>query len=341
MATIQDVLNSIDAADRQYETYWRLPIASAYRRAHENLSSHIDKQRDRDEMMVDLFLTIATICAGAGMAGLFAKSAVKTVAADAAKKFVIANNMVRTKNAIAAIEASKPMSYFVSKSWDSFEKHLKNETLEAVKNLAAPRHDLLTAIETPAVFKDKLKAYIKEAITAFNLAALDIDRSDLSDKRKSQIADDMLASPIIRNAPRRKVIQDESTAIAKLELCMYMINVMNSDHYREQKIHGAAYGSHVSRNDVRSINVPTTDPSYPKTYHRVTKTGEGFATSAKIETGFYEFTQPASVFRKRIDTLHKQLFGNASFFEGRSDLDEVKRAEILYGKLLAEYQLTI
>lgn len=344
MTTLQDVFNHIKTTDLEYKTRWVRPMGNAYAKAHENIKSYAAKQQKHDEMITELLLTVVSMGVGMGIAQMFAKTTLKSVAADVAVDFVANRNMVRTFDAMVLVAGSKPLSYFVSKSWDVVEKHMQARTKKALNSVFAPRPAILDALEAPLVFQNRMSSFVEEALLVASYLAEDVQASDLSEAEKNAVAATILDADVFRKAPKQKVIHDEEAAANTLELALYMVQVMNTDYFREMVTEpvGSRYRTH--RNDVRAINVPTTHADYPDEYYKSERSvhrnanGRGSKTRTLYSRGAVFYEQPGSVFKKRINTLHNKVCGG-DFFKGSSDGDELRRAEVLYGDLTNAYQV--
>ncbi|RVV98311.1 hypothetical protein EKE94_05110 [Mesobaculum littorinae] len=332
MPDLQDVLNRVENTERKYDTNWVRPLSNAYVMAHARVRDVLDDQRKFDALVADLLITAVSMGMGAGLGALFAKTTLKSVAADAAVNYVIRRNMVRTFNAIAAVDENKALSFLISRGWDEAERRLSAQAKTAVGNLAAPRPGLQAALTDPQIFQNRLATYVDEALIAISSVAMDLNESDLPAETKERLAQAMLDSAVIRNAPVTPVFPDERVGAQRLELGIYMTLIMDSDRFVE----GTGFlmgGAGAMRWDKgRPINVPTGHPDYPRAYSRHEISGSGAAQSASLEAGRIEYDQPGRKIESRIDDLHEAYYGRP-FFSGRSDRDELVRAERVYQRL--------
>lgn len=334
MSDFQTVFNRFEIVENAYLSKWAKSIGSAYAEAHKGATATLKAQNDLDRAKLDLFLTVVSFGIATGIGGLFAKKSAKSFALD-----VVANReMARTFEVMAKIEASKELSFYAKTAWSKAGSILNKSTTDAVKKLGQRDITLKTVLETPLVFQNKLEQYVLDAIAAGQMVAEDYrTSSSMTDAQKEAAANDMLASPVLNNAPTNAVFPDATKGGAKIELSWYMAEIMGSDRFVERRIDASRYSPGVTTLSNTPINVRTGDPKYPQRYDNVKTSGWPWPTRAQGTRGTVEYDQMGSKIVDRINKLYGQHTGNGSnkFFNRGLDGDEVARAETLYDQLTA------
>ena len=333
MPTFQDVLNRIDTVERQYNLNWVRPLSNAYVGAHAAIEGVIRDQREREKARVELIMTAVSLGVGVGLGAMFAKTAAKAILKDQVANYAVRRGMTRTTSAITSVSVSKPLSFFVSRSYDEADDFLTDRTRTAVERMGREDLGLLSALESPQIFQNKLHSYLEEALVGIGLVANDLNVARLSAEREAVLAQGMLDSAVVRHAPTTKILPEDERGTEIVELAQYMLWVMNGDIYVETTYDAGAGGGTTAEPVRRAVDLPTGHAEYPKTFHRRRTYGSGYATRASGRTGSIEYRQPGRILTRRVDELHEKYFGGA-FFVGRSGRDELLRAEALYGTIV-------
>ena len=347
MATLQDVLNEIDQTARQYDHYWVRPLHGAYIDAHGKLKDTLTSQAAHDKMVAELMVSVVTLGMGVGLGALFGKATFKAIAAEGALEIATRpSTSARATAAFARIQSSPALSHFVSGSYDLVAGKINKATSDQAMKLARDPLRNLTAILPPEKFRIALENYLGEAQTVMGRIAADLNLAGLDAETERTVANDMMASRLIANAPRGPVIGNTATAAKWLELAMYMLIVMRSDyimmveHHRTAVFFGGNGAFGITANRV-PLPMATTSPNYPPSYqHHVIEDNWHTTHSLTASVGHQ---QPGDILRKRVDELHVELNVDRGrpFYRGRSDRDELQRAEALYKDIMSTRLETI
>ena len=335
MADFQAVINRYEIAENAYLSKWAKSIGSAYAEAHKGATATVKAQNDLERARLDMFLTVVSFGIGSGIGGLFAKKSAKSMAVD----FVANREMVRTFEVMARIEASKELSFYVQKSWAKANSVLAAQTIAAVKKLGQRDISLKTIMQTPLVFQNKLEQYVLDAIAAGQMIAEDYRTSStISDAEKEAKAAEMLASPVLKNAPTNPVFPDAVKGGGIIELSWYMAEIMASDRYIKRHISANSVTASARTLSNESIDVRTTDPKYPTRQDNVKTSGFLWPSRAEGTRSTIEYNQMGSKLVDRTNKLYGDYKGDtkAKFFNRGLDGDEVARAETLYDQLTAK-----
>jgi len=311
--TMQNYINELNQADRLYHANWVVPYSNAYVEAHGKFKETLDAQKKYDQMMADLAIMALTLSIGAGMSVLFAKSGVASAKALALSKsvdYICDKNMTRTFNALAVAANSPAASFIADKAWDEAAGKITAATKDKVGKLLQPSPLTTKTIQQPVEAKGNMEKYALLVTAAAHEIATDINRDDsINPDKKNAMAAKLMSAPLIKKMPFTTNIP--AKAAQYMELNMYMALILENDVAETHK-GGAIWGGASIDVTRQATDVPPSDPKYPKPYNKTTTHGEGFSTSAAIDTRTIKVELGHKIM-DRINSLHKGLFGEVFY----------------------------
>ncbi|MCB1776006.1 MAG: hypothetical protein KDI50_01080 [Candidatus Competibacteraceae bacterium] len=337
MPTLNDYHDRLTGLKEKYMRYWVNPYSSAYADAHEQFHKTLDDQKKYDAMKTELFMMAVTLGIGAGLGALYGKTALKAVTFDKALNIVCNRNMNRVFNLMHTVSSSPSGSFLVGALWDEAAKKVGETVKTQVQALmtSVPVKD--QTITNPTTFRNSLQNYLLDYVIAARDTCIALQDSKLSEGEKQKFANAMFDAPFFKKAPATEMIGPQDVAAKDIELSFYMVLLMNSDRIMKTTyyVRGAHEGKRVS---YRPINVPTTDPKYPKPTSSHSH-GPGYIEDT-FET--IDYISPGSKVAKRIDKLHKERFGSeffkdATFFSWGFDANEIRAAEKMNERIQSKY----
>ncbi|MGL6211558.1 MAG: hypothetical protein ACRC14_17185, partial [Paracoccaceae bacterium] len=262
MGQIENVIADLENVEDKYHHNWVLPYASAYVAAHTRFKETLDAQKERDKMMVQLFLTAATIGFGAGMGAMFGKTALNAIVVDQALNVVCNRNMTRTFNTMASISASVPGTFIAGQGWDAISAGLSEHVKSKVTGMVTGSPASAAAISEPQIMQNDLLQYVLKIKTATHDVCAHIRDKASSQAVKDNFAGFIRLGPFMQDAPQNNIVGDPQRASDILELGFYMVLVMNSDYLVEYTTSTQGPDTSGFKHRLGAVTVPTTDVTY-------------------------------------------------------------------------------
>lgn len=330
MGLIENYIADLENVEDLYTQNWVLPFGSAYTLAHEQFRNTLAAQTKYDEMKRDLFITAVTLGFGAGMGGMFGKTAFRTVVADQALAVVCNRNMERTFNLMHRVSTSVPGTFLVEGVWDAAAGLLGTAAKDGVTSLFNRPGASANAVQNPQIMQNDLQAYVLRCKTAAHGVAADLRDNPLATQsQKDSFATAMRGSEFFRNAPRRDLIGDRQTAANLMELSFYMVMTMDSDFVVEQTT--GFQGAHEINRTRRlgGVSLPTTDRAYGVLPAMRSASGPGFATTTST---YVDYDNLGGRVLDRCNELYRARFRedfipNAWYQSGNTTRAAVAKAE--------------
>ncbi|MBY5931939.1 hypothetical protein KUV51_02905 [Tateyamaria omphalii] len=332
MTDITSLRLALDGAKGHYLSRWALSVGSAYAEAHAGAKATLKAQEDRERAQTELFFSLVMVGAASGLGALFAKRASKLVASGAFKSM---SGTTATQTG-----GQSPVSYFFSKSASGLEGIVTSKTTKAMTALAKPNISLKTVLQNPLTYQNAMVAFVEESFAlAYDSLRQIHESSALTDRQKEEKYDEMLASPLLRKVPPRKIFPDAKQGGGQIELCWYMAEVMASDSFQRVKVDNRTGDVMPGGGVISTIEITrrTTDPKYPKAYRKV-KTEYNFLgipSSNKGEYGQVVYDNLGGEIIDRINTLYSNYCGDkkSKFFNESTNHTTLQKAEVLYDEL--------
>lgn len=311
-----------------YRSNWAIPYGSAFAQARAAYDQTITAQAERDKFRAELLMTVMTIGMGAGLGAMFGKTAFRTVAVNSAVNFVCNRNMVRTFNAIAAVNASIPGTFIVDQAWSFIEGKISEGAKTLVQGMVNQPATSVSAVAVPQVFQNDLENYVLRAKTAAYQVAADIrDNASMSAAEKDTAAVALRNSVFFRNAPITDVIGNRDRAAQAIELGFYMPMIMDADYITETYADPDTRIGGRGLVEVRRIG-PVTQSTNAADYPRW-GTGLGVTPDGSIRSIAYD--RPGSTILDRVNTLYQARFNSQfianGWFDGGFGAADITRAE--------------
>ena len=293
----QDLRNRVADGLRFWKINVTLPYSSAYATAYEQYQKVLKEQAEADKARAELFVSMASIVGGSLLMATIGQTTLRAAVADVALNAICQRNLVWAFNAMAVTESNKTVMFALNKVLDI----VKDQSGKAIKDRATEILSSGSTIQTsnPQVKQNDLEAQLlkHEAIAVETADRVESDHK-LTALEKDRAFAELQGAPICRH-PSRSI--DAPTLAKKIELCIYMQAVLDSD----ELIDWPAYYGQPNRHPTGSHPIPqlpsAADYPHPRPAH---------AGDAQQSIGFH--TLGGNV-QARVDTLHNELF-HSNFF---------------------------
>ncbi len=306
MALIDEYIENLVDCVEAYKTYWVSPYCRAYVAAYTGFNKAQKAQADWDKLKFELFLTAASIGFGGAMGAIFGKTALSTIAGDAAITQICNRNMTRTFNVIAGISASKPGSFIAGAIWDKVSSKVSGEVTSQMQALFKTAPAKEQAIRDPLVMYIDLNDFVARQGLVARAVGKAIRKSTLiSSDEKESLANAMMAAPFYANKPGSEVIPLVDQAAKVLELSFYMVQVMDLDYVLETTYLQQATREGTRTRDLGRISALTTAKDYGKLPAMKSQIGGAFAQTSLYSIGYDSL---GGKIVERINELYQGLF---------------------------------
>jgi hypothetical protein len=297
------------------------PYVIAYDTAFESFKKHTQLQKEADNARAEMFVMAASIVTGTIFMATVASASVRLLARRSALAALGRQNLQFVFNAAKAAKNSEPFMFAVGKLLDEGKSQVTNLAQDQVKQLISANMNVVS--DTPMVQSKHLDIMLRNHLDCGYKCGLAIEDSRTLSAADKDRAFAALRQAAICNPPKVRV--DVAKLSAKIELCMYMRLILDSDRLvtrpaqpadREGRMAAAMMGS----------SMPIDKSPFAGDYPQSTTPRRIGMMNSSYQ--LVEFNRPGSIVRDRIDTLNKVAF-KRGFYSKKGDLGimELRAAE--------------
>ncbi|AUH34920.1 hypothetical protein [Paracoccus tegillarcae] len=347
---IDEYLDDLKHRHTNHDTYWALPLSTAYTTAYDNVSATLDadsKRRQAEaELIADLILLGVSIPIGGVLtARLGAAVSGKSLASKAAK--MLAQRNSARASMVAGLLRTDTGAYVIGETYGAIKKHIKSSTQSKIASVLAynPLSGLQGLGENPLILKNRLQEFNGRHYDAAASFATDVrDNKEISSNVKSEIAAVLRKSSYFTGASHTGQFSQPAALAQDIEIMMWSAYILNTDYWEQAQFD--RFGKEHS-DGMRKVRLGPVDglPSNPD----YGKNGPRGNTSDKNRSVFDAVTldaspvyrEPGSIIMRRIETLWSaRISKSSSFAKGKYDVGELKDAEAASNVLSSRYGAT-
>lgn len=290
------------------------PYIMAYDTAFESFKEYTKKQHEADQARVDMFIMAASLVTSSIFMAAVASASLQRLARRGAISVLGRENLTAAFNLAKVAKNSEPFMFGVGKVLDEAKSQITKVAQEAMGKVVAPSINILsnTSIVTDKHLDTILRNYVDAAYQC-GLAFEDSRTLTAAQKDQGFAA---LSKAAICNPPRVRI--DVAKLAAKIELCMYMNMILDSDRLVKVPMAdrdrigqlSAAIGS-----KKEAINLSPFQKEYPQSTAPARMPGSTLNSSYQ----YVEFNRPGSILRKRIDEVCRASI-RKNFYSAAGDM---------------------
>jgi hypothetical protein len=283
--------------------------AIAYANAYDSFVSTLKAEEEYQKRQAELFLLAASVATSTIMIASFASASLRTLAGRAALQVICANNLNRTFNALYTISNNKAAMFAIGAVLDAVKSQVSKKITEAAQKLAINSSNIISP--SPLIKKIQIDQFVYlSAACAQEIAATVQDDTRMSNDERNAIMDQLEKAPIF-NPPAGSI--NHEVLAKRIELAMFMNRILESDYLVDVPFQANSLGGPLAsalNSRETSIQQLPSAKDYPRP-----KPGERYFSG----TGAHQrvrYEEQGDTVKKRIDSLHKDVFENRPFYEG-------------------------
>ena len=271
------------------------------------------EQADADKARADLLVTAASIVTGSILMATVASTSLRALAGQVALETVCNNNMNRTFSLMAVASSSQTFMFAMDKVLDTAKDKLKDQLTKTATDLTDSTKHMV--VSSPLGQHLQLELFLVRHQRACLDAADIVATASVSDSIKENTYKALMKAPII--VPPLMALDSDQLSL-RIELCFYMNKILDSDELDSFDSRTTIGGGPGPPPKVSPILQMPSARDYPKT---TTPKMSGF-TEGPWQAVTYD--RPGSHIRRKIDEVHKQVFGR-KFYEGEDWFGDVSK----------------
>lgn len=307
----------VKGARSDWDTNYNRPFGSAYERARDAFLKHLKDQEKKNQADAELVMFALSLCGGAILGALFAKTAAKEVAGALAKN--AAMEMTWSRGYKKAFQAVKWTSENASAKFvlgALFDEAQKRGSAELKRSLQATSEiDPLSALgRGHQEVQNRLMSYTQRQ----DKAVTDAGWWALTDSGEGGLNSLYETSSYLK-APQKE-LSIEKTA-NEIEAALWMKYILNRDYVEKSTTSSiSAPSPSGSTSSVVTVRMPIDESPLSKSYGKnlpasnTEVSNEYLVTMRKTTSQRIVYDQVGSVVKKAIDANHKRVFGGGPFF---------------------------
>lgn len=341
---IDTYLTDLKHRHTNHDTYWAIPLSTAYTTAFDNFKDTLATQRARDEarakLVSDLLLLGVSLPIGGIMTARLGHAVIGRAAGSTAVRTLARSNWSRANAAASWLQSEKNgwAGYILGEAFKDVQKRVKAETAEQIAAVLAynPLSGASGLFDNPLIFKNRLQAFNGRHYDAAASFAEDIrDSRHFSRAQKDAIAAHLRQQPYFTTASNRNRVQDAKGMAQDIELMMWCAYVLNTDF--KQRVEFRKFGKEGLSDFIRipegPIDMMPSDRRYPKSA----------STSVMAPSSGAVFRNPGDAVLERVSALWNARISSSKsqrFLQGRYDVSELLQAERATRTLAARYRVS-
>ncbi len=272
------------------------PYVIAYDTAFESYKKHTDLQNEADKARAEMFVMAASLVTGTIFMATVASTSMRLLARRASLSMLGRQNLQMAFKLAKAAKNSEPFMFAVGTLLDEGKSQITKVVQAQVENLVSANVNVV--VSTPMVQSKHLDIILRNHIDCGYKCGLAIEDSTTLSAADKSHAFAVLGQAAICNPPTKRV--DVAALAAKIELCMYMNLILDSDRLvsrpaqpadREGRMAAAMMGRSVP------INLSPHATNYPQS---TSPKRDGLMNSSYQVV---EIDRPGSILRDRIDVV--------------------------------------
>lgn len=293
------------------------PYVIAYNTAYRSYQDTFGKQKDSDKARAELFVSVAALLPGSILMATAATSSLRVVANRVALRLLAQRSATRTLAVYNAVSANATATFAIGKTLDLVKDEAGKKIKDAVVRAMSNSQDLFSV--DPLNRDKQLNSWlINHKLLAFDAGNAVEESRSLSAAAKDQVFAQLRAAPIA-NKPLGKL--DPARLAPKIELGFYMIWLLDSDELVTEMTPPGPSGVG-GRYSSKPIQEMPSSAQYPR----------GNTDARRGAVQWVGVTRPGGDVEDRIDTLNKQLRGQAFYqsggWFGKSDANQARLKEV-------------
>lgn len=326
-----------------HDTYWAIPLSTAYTTAFDNFKETLATQRSRDEarakLVSDLILLGVSLPIGGVMTARLGHAVIGRAVGSTAVKTLSRSNWSRANAAATWLQSERNgwAGYILGEAFKDAQKRVKAATASQIAGVLAynPLSGAAGLFDNPLIFKNRLQEFNGRHYDAAASFAEDIrDSKDMTGAQKDAIAAHLRQQAYFTTAGNRSRFRDPGGMAQDIELLMWCAYVLNTDF--KQRVEMRRFGKEGLSDFIPiregRIDMLPSDRGYPASA----------STSYFAPSSGAVFRNPGDAVLERVSTLWSARISSSrsqAFLKGRYDVTELVRAEQATRLLAARYRV--
>lgn len=306
------------------------PYIIAYDTAFENFKKYTDLQNEADKARAEMFVIAASVVTGSIFMATVASTSMRVLARRTALAAIGRKNLQATFSMAKAAQKSEPFMFAVGRLLDDADDQITKVAQDRVQKLISANVNVLS--NTPMVQSKHLDIILRNHIACAYECGLGYEDDRTMSAAKKDRAFAALSRAPICNPPTVQV--DVKKLSAKIEFCMYMNMILDSDRVVTRPMQPADREGRMAAM-MMGTSKPIDKSPYAKDYPTSTSPKRMGMMNSSYDV--VEIDRPGSVLRERIDAVCRASV-KIPFYSKRGDmgLQELRAAENMLVRLANE-----
>lgn len=325
MPDLQRILEDSNDMKEKWNMFMAYPYARSYATALMQFREVREAQSKLNAQRAEFGMLALTICSGGILTHVFAQTAWRAVAANAAINIICRNNMERAFRVAHYVSNNAVGKFTIGALWDAGEDLVKRQTKSLFEQNAA-NFPSAQQWQTETAALTSLMSFVGECYTKYRDAARHIFANrDLNEARRNQ-AVEMLTNSNFAKAPSGSSINEDRVA-KEIELLFHLRVVMDLDY--TQTVRTAVRSEGLIEGRRVGIEAMPGTPNYPTSSLR----HDGIGGFQGTVIGYRDL---GMAFYERINRLHRELYGRPLL--SSSNITDIWNASMNQRSFLASHQ---